>query len=97
MARLAIARGFLAEYAKLQKDVQSAVDAACTSGLAPGQPITVPLGWPAPHWVTLRREDGTYERFHTGGGLTLPPQPMGGRLHPADRDGSAQPSADRPR
>ena len=29
MARLAIARGFLAEYAKLQKDVQSAVDAAC--------------------------------------------------------------------
>ena len=30
MARLAIARGFLAEYAKLQKDVQSAVDAACT-------------------------------------------------------------------
>jgi len=30
VARLAIARGFLAEYAKLQKDVQSAVDAACT-------------------------------------------------------------------
>ena len=30
MARLAIARGFLAEYAKLQKDVQNAVDAACT-------------------------------------------------------------------
>ena len=29
MARLAIARGFLADYAKLQKDVQSAVDAAC--------------------------------------------------------------------
>jgi AAA domain/UvrD-like helicase C-terminal domain len=29
VARLAIARGFLAEYAKLQKDVQSAVDAAC--------------------------------------------------------------------
>ena len=29
MARLAIARGFLAEYAKLQKGVQSAVDAAC--------------------------------------------------------------------
>ena len=29
MARLAIARGFLAEYAKLQRDVQSAVDAAC--------------------------------------------------------------------
>ena len=30
MARLAIARGFLAEYAKLEKDVQGAVDAACT-------------------------------------------------------------------
>jgi len=30
VARLAIARGFLAEYAKLQKDVQIAVDAACT-------------------------------------------------------------------
>jgi len=30
VARLAIARGFLAEYAKLQKDVQNAVDAACT-------------------------------------------------------------------
>jgi hypothetical protein len=29
VARLAIARGFLAEYAKLQRDVQSAVDAAC--------------------------------------------------------------------
>jgi AAA domain/UvrD-like helicase C-terminal domain len=29
VARLAIARGFLAEYAKLQKDVQRAVDAAC--------------------------------------------------------------------
>jgi superfamily I DNA/RNA helicase len=29
VARLAIARGFLAEYARLQKDVQSAVDAAC--------------------------------------------------------------------
>ena len=28
MARLAIAKGFLAEYAKLDKDVQSAVDAA---------------------------------------------------------------------
>jgi superfamily I DNA/RNA helicase len=30
VARLAIARGFLAEYAKLQKNVQSAVNAACT-------------------------------------------------------------------
>jgi superfamily I DNA/RNA helicase len=29
VARLAIASGFLAEYAKLQKDVQKAVDAAC--------------------------------------------------------------------
>jgi hypothetical protein len=29
VARLAIARGFLAEYARLHKDVQSAVDAAC--------------------------------------------------------------------
>jgi glycogen operon protein len=43
----------------------------------PGEPIRVPLGWPAPHWVTLRREDGSQERFHTGDGLTLPPQPMG--------------------
>ena len=41
MARLAIARGFLAEYAKLQKDVQSAVDAACARFarlLSPGAP-----------------------------------------------------------
>jgi glycogen debranching enzyme GlgX len=54
----------------------------------PGQSISVPLGWPAPHWVTLQREDGSRERFHTGGGLTLPPQPMGQHILLAHDDPS---------
>ena len=38
MARLAIARGFLAEYAKLQKDVQNAVDDDYDHAAAAGVP-----------------------------------------------------------
>jgi glycogen debranching enzyme GlgX len=43
-----------------------------------GQDIAVPLGRPLPAWITLLREDGSFQRFHAGdGGLTLPPQPIG--------------------
>jgi glycogen debranching enzyme GlgX len=43
-----------------------------------GQAIPVGLGRPRPAWITLLREDGSLERFHTGGGyLVLPPQPVG--------------------
>ena len=45
MARLAIAKGFLGEYAKLDKDVQRAVDAAITTfarHLHPGQHLEKP-------------------------------------------------------
>jgi glycogen operon protein len=41
------------------------------------QAVTIPLGQPRPAWVTLLREDGSQERFHTGGDLVLPPQPIG--------------------
>ena len=56
MARLAIAKGFLAEYAKLDKGVQSAVEAAVTefakrpARLAvPGEAAAGP-GRPDPHF-----------------------------------------------
>ena len=40
--------------------------------------IPVQLGNPCPAWITLLREDGSTERFHTAGGSTaLPPQPVG--------------------
>jgi glycogen debranching enzyme GlgX len=48
--------------------------------------ITIELGQPRPAWLTLLREDGSLERFHTGDGtrdgtgdgqVTLPPQPIG--------------------
>ncbi|WP_158929027.1 glycogen debranching protein GlgX [Acidisphaera sp. S103] len=43
-----------------------------------GQAIPVGLGRPRPAWVSLLREDGSLERFHTGGGdFVLPPQPIG--------------------
>ncbi|HEY4174910.1 MAG TPA: 4-alpha-glucanotransferase, partial [Rhodopila sp.] len=43
-----------------------------------GQAIPIALGRPRPAWITLLREDGSLERFQTGGGdLLLPPQPIG--------------------
>ncbi|HEX4366600.1 MAG TPA: glycogen debranching protein GlgX [Rhodopila sp.] len=43
-----------------------------------GQAIPIGLGRPRPAWITLLREDGSQERFHTGSGaLVLPPQPIG--------------------
>ena len=40
--------------------------------------IPVSLREPKPAWVTLLREDGSIERFHTSGDdLVLPPQPIG--------------------
>jgi glycogen debranching enzyme GlgX len=53
------------------------------------QEIPVPLGQPRPAWVTLAREDGSLERFHTrGNGLVLPPQPIGRhRILNEDRPG----------
>jgi glycogen operon protein len=42
------------------------------------QTISVRLGLPRPAWLTLLREDGSRERFHTAGNPTvLPPQPIG--------------------
>jgi glycogen operon protein len=45
------------------------------------QPVAVELGVPGPAWLTLRREDGSLERFNTGDGrAVLPPQPAGRHL-----------------
>jgi glycogen operon protein len=42
------------------------------------QDIAVKLGRPLPAWITLLREDGSRQRFHTrDGDLVLPPQPIG--------------------
>jgi len=42
------------------------------------QAIRVRLGQPRPAWVTLLREDGSLERFHShDDDLILPPQPIG--------------------
>jgi glycogen operon protein len=55
----------------------------------PGVPITLALGSPRPRWVTLRREDGTEDRYHPDGGtLQLPPQPAGRHILFADDDWS---------
>ncbi|HVY13580.1 MAG TPA: glycogen debranching protein GlgX [Rhodopila sp.] len=44
----------------------------------PREPIELTLGWPRPRWVTLRREDGSEDRYHADGPvLRLPPQPAG--------------------
>jgi glycogen debranching enzyme GlgX len=54
----------------------------------PGMPITLALGWPRPRWVTLRREDGTEDRYRPDDGtLRLPPQPAGRHVLLADDDG----------
>jgi glycogen debranching enzyme GlgX len=46
--------------------------------VAAGQAFTIPLGQPRPAWVTLLREDGSVERFHSAGReVTLPAQPIG--------------------
>lgn len=43
-----------------------------------GTRLTVPIGIPKPLWITLRREDGSLERFPCNGSpLILPPQPQG--------------------
>ena len=55
---------------------EPALPPAMTAGSA--EPITIRLGQPAPAWVTLLRENGSLERFHTQDGhVTLPPQPIG--------------------
>jgi glycogen debranching enzyme GlgX len=42
------------------------------------QSIVITLGQPRPAWITLLREDGSLERFHTHGDqVVLPPQPIG--------------------
>jgi 4-alpha-glucanotransferase len=42
------------------------------------QTIPIRLGRPKPAWITLVREDGSLERFHTrDADLLLPPQPIG--------------------
>jgi glycogen debranching enzyme GlgX len=43
-----------------------------------GQAIPIRPGQPRPAWITLLREDGSLERFHTrGGDIVVPPQPVG--------------------
>ena len=43
-----------------------------------GDAIAIRLGWPRPAWITLSREDGSVERFHTSDDhVVLPPQPIG--------------------
>lgn len=43
-----------------------------------GDSIPIRLGRPRPAWVTLTREDGSYDRFPVrDGSVVLPPQPMG--------------------
>ena len=43
-----------------------------------GQAIPIQLGQPRPAWVTLAREDGSLQRFHSRDQqLLLPPQPIG--------------------
>ncbi|HET6608248.1 MAG TPA: glycogen debranching protein GlgX [Rhodopila sp.] len=55
----------------------------------PGMPITLVMGWPRPRSVTLRREDGTEDRYHPDDGvLRLPPQPAGRHTLFADDDRS---------
>ena len=56
--------------------LEPALPPAVTAGLA--ESITIRLGRPTPAWITLLREDGSLERFHTRDGrVTLPPQSTG--------------------
>ena len=82
MARLAIAKGFLGEYAKLDKDVQSAVDAAiATFAQAPS---------PRPAPGEAAAQPGRPDPPHAGG------QPLARhRPRPRDRERRGRPRADR--